>query len=140
MKKLRIEYASVTEKLLSSGLRPTRQRLLLGNLLFSQGCRHVTAESLQREAKAAKIEVSLATIYNTLHQFTDAKLLREVSIEGGKSYFDTNTDAHHHFLCEETGELTDIPDEHIALKNLPLPPEGMRVSSVDVVIRLRPAH
>ena len=137
MKTLRTQYAAVTEKLVEAGLRPTRQRILLGSLLFSKGCRHVTAESLHREAKSAHIDVSLATVYNTLHQFTGATLLREVSIEGGRSYFDTNVSTHHHFLCEDTGELTDIPGEHVTLENLPHPPAGKRVSSVDVVIRLK---
>ncbi len=140
VKKLPFEYADITEKLVSAGLRPTRQRLLLGGLLFTDECRHVSAESLHREARAAGVEVSLATIYNTLHQFTDTGLLKEVSIEGGKSYFDTNVSAHHHFLCEESGKLTDIPGEHITLQNLPTPPMGTQISSVDVVIRLRPAN
>jgi Fur family iron response transcriptional regulator len=128
------------EKLASVGLRPTKQRVLLGNLLFSKGHRHVTAESLHREAKGANIEVSLATVYNTLHQFTEMKLLREVSVEDGRSYFDTNSSAHHHFLCEETGELVDIPEEHIPMESLPLPPSGTKVSRVDVVIRVRPVQ
>jgi Fur family iron response transcriptional regulator len=131
-----MEYMDTTEKLTAVGLRPTRQRVLLGNLLFSMGCRHVTAESLHKEAKAANIDVSLATVYNTLHQFTEAKLLREMSLESGRSYFDTNTAPHHHFLCESTGELVDIPEEHILLESLPLPPLGMEVSRVDVVIRV----
>jgi Fur family iron response transcriptional regulator len=135
-----MEYASTTGKLTAVGLRPTRQRVLLGNLLFSKGCRHVTAESLHREAKAANIDVSLATVYNTLHQFTDANLLREISVEDGRSYFDTNTTAHHHFLCEETGELHDISEELIALEKLPQPPHGTAISSVDVVIRIRPVR
>lgn len=137
MNTLRTQYANVTDKLVAAGLRPTRQRLLLGSLLFSKGCRHMTAEALHREAKSENIDVSLATVYNTLHQFTEAKLLREVSIEGGRSYFDTNVSTHHHFLCEDTGELTDIPEEHLTLRDLPHPPAGKQVSSVDVVIRVR---
>jgi len=137
VKKLRIEYANIVDKLVAAGLRPTRQRLLLGNLLFSKGCRHVTAESLHREAKAANIDVSLATVYNSLHQFTAAKLLREFVIEGGRSYFDTNTQAHHHFLCEDTGVLIDIPEESVTIEHFPRPPKGTRVSSVDVIIRVR---
>jgi Fur family iron response transcriptional regulator len=135
-----MEYASTMEKLTSVGLRPTKQRVLLGNLLFSKGHRHVTAELLHREAKKANIEVSLATVYNTLHQLTGAKLLREVNVEDGRSYFDTNVSAHHHFLCEETGELFDIPEEHISLESLPMPPSGTAVSRVDVVIRIRPVN
>jgi len=129
--------ADLTDKLKAAGLRPTRQRLLLGELLFAHPCRHVTAESLHREARGVGIFVSLATIYNTLHQFTTAKLLREVSVEGGRSYFDTNTSTHHHFLCEESGELIDIPAEHITLANMPPPPHGRSISSVDIVIKIR---
>lgn len=133
-----MEYTTITDKLASVGLRPTRQRVLLGTLLFSKGHRHMTAESLHREAKAANIDVSLATVYNTLHQFTETKLLREVSVEGGRSYFDTNTTSHHHFLYEESGELVDIPEDHIPLERLPVPPTGTQVSRVDVIIRVRP--
>lgn len=135
-----MEYSATMEKLATAGLRPTRQRVLLGNIMFSKGDRHMTAELLHREAKAAHVDVSLATVYNTLHQFTEAKLLREVSVEDGRSYFDTNTLPHHHFLCEETGELVDIPQEHIPLDRLPLPPAGTSVSRVDVVIRIKPVR
>ncbi len=121
-------------------MRPTRQRILLGNLLFTKNHRHITAESLHREAKLANIEVSLATVYNTLHQFTDVGLLREMSVEGGRSYFDTNTAQHHHFLCETTGTLVDIPEDHIFLQRIPLPPSGTEVSRIDVVIRVNPTR
>src|SRR5216110_328279 len=89
----------VVERLRRVGLRPTRQRVALARLLFNGGDRHVTAEQLHGEAAAAAIRVSLATIYNTLHQFTDRGLLREVVVEAGRSYFDTNIDDHHHFFC-----------------------------------------
>jgi len=136
-----MDHSGTIEKLAAAGLRPTRQRVLLGNLLFTGGCRHVTAESLHREAKSSsETEVSLATVYNTLHQFTDASLLREVWVEGGRSYFDTNTKPHHHFLCEKTGALVDIPEEEVQLECLPLPPSGTSVSRVDVIIRVRPAE
>jgi Fur family iron response transcriptional regulator len=133
-----MECPTTKDKLATVGLRPTRQRILLGNLLFSKGCRHVTAESLHREAKAAGIDVSLATVYNTLHQFTEAGLLSIVSVDGGRSYFDTNTAPHHHFLCENSGELMDIPEGDIYFGKLPSPPIGTAVSRVDVVIRTRP--
>lgn len=126
------------EKLTAVGLRPSRQRVLLGDLLFQKGCRHITAEALHREAKAANIEVSLATVYNTLNQFTAANLLREVCVEGGCSYFDTNTANHHHFYCEKTGQLTDIAEDQIDLAKLPFPPTGSAVKRVEVIIRLQP--
>lgn len=121
-----------------AGLRPTRQRLALGELLFGQSCdRHVTAERLYDEAIAAGLSVSLATVYNTLHQFTEAGLLREIAVDGARVYFDTNTADHHHFLFEDDGELYDIPGSNVAVSNLPTPPAGLRVARVDVVVRLR---
>jgi Fur family iron response transcriptional regulator len=108
-------------------------------LLFSEHDRHVTAEQLHIEAQVASIKVSLATIYNTLHQFTEAGLLREVMIEPGRSYFDTNTTEHHHFYCEGDGHLEDIPGDQVSLTALPVPPEGMAIQRVEVVIRIGPS-
>ena len=121
-----------------AGLRPTRQRLALGSLLFGGEDRHVTAEMLHAEAVAAGERVSLATVYNTLHQFKRAGLLREIAIDGTKAYFDTNTSNHNHFLIESDGQLIDIPGNSITIDGLPEPPEGMRISHVDVVVRLVP--
>jgi len=118
-------------------LRPTRQRMALGWLLFAKGGRHLTAEMLYEEASRAKIAVSLATIYNTLHQFTNAGLLREVTVNGSKTYFDTNVSDHHHFFVENEHNLIDIPDAGSIIGQLPEVPEGYEVSRVDVVIRLR---
>jgi Fur family iron response transcriptional regulator len=133
-------YAESIERLRAAGLRPTRQRLALARLLFERGNRHLTAEELHAEAMAAKVHVSLATIYNTLHQFTDAGLLREVVVEPGRSYFDTNISDHHHFYFEATGSLEDIPSEHVAVTTLPPAPDGTIVRRVDVVIRLAAAR
>jgi Fur family transcriptional regulator, iron response regulator len=126
------------ERLRGVGLRPTRQRLALARLLFAAGDRHVTAEQLHSEALAAAIPVSLATVYNTLHQFTDAGLLREVVAEPGRSYFDTNIDDHHHFFWEESGVLQDIPGESVVVSGLPLPPQGTAIERVEVIVRVRP--
>jgi Fur family iron response transcriptional regulator len=124
------------QRLRGAGLRPTRQRAALAELLGS-GHRHVSAESLHLEAQRAGIPVSLATIYNTLHQFTEAGLLREVVVGSGRSYFDTNTGDHQHFYCEEDGELIDIPGEIIAVAGVPNPPKGTTIDRVDVVVRVR---
>ena len=124
-------------RLRAAGLRPTRQRLALGALLFGGCDRHVTAEQLHGEALAAAIPVSLATVYNTLHQFTDAGLLREVVVEPGRSYFDTNIDDHHHFYCESTRMLQDIPGAAVTVGQLPSAPDGSEISRVDVIIRVR---
>jgi Fur family iron response transcriptional regulator len=110
----------------------------LARLLLENGDRHVTAEQLHGEASTAAIPVSLATVYNTLHQFTEAGLLREVVVEPGRSYFDTNTSDHHHFFCEMTAKLQDIPGQEIMVSRHPLPPPGTRISRVDVIIRVRP--
>lgn len=129
--------SELADQVKAAGLRPTRQRVSLARLLFHNGDRHVTAEQLHGEAKSAEIPVSLATIYNTLNQFTRAGLLREVVVEPGRSYFDTNTSDHHHFYFEDTGDLRDIPPEHVDLAHLPAAPEGTQVDRVDVIIRLR---
>jgi Fur family iron response transcriptional regulator len=124
-------------RLKQAGLRPTRQRVALAGLLFHQGDRHLTAESLHDEAARAGHVLSLATVYNTLNQFTDAGLLRQVTVDAGKAYFDTNTGDHQHFYCEDDGTLFDIPGETIAVAGVPTPPKGTTVDRVDVVVRLR---
>src|SRR5437899_3992231 len=105
------------------GLRPTRQRMSLGWILFSKGDRHVTAELLYEEATRAKVPVSLATVYNTLHQFTEAGLLRQVAVDGSRAYFDTNNSMHHHFFIEEQNALLDIPASDVVVGKAPVPPE-----------------
>jgi Fur family iron response transcriptional regulator len=119
------------------GLRPTRQRMELGWLMFGKGDRHFTAEMLYEEAARAKVPVSLATVYNTLHQFTDVGLLRQVAVDGAKSYFDTNPTQHHHFFVEEENDLFDIPDADVFVGQPPVPPEGYEIARIDVVVRLR---
>ena len=128
--------ADVAKILRAAGLRPTRQRVALAHLLFTGGDRHVTAEILHEEALARKVRVSLATVYNTLHQFTTAGLLREVAVEGAKAYFDTNTSNHYHFFCEHSGMLMDIATGSIRIEGLPEAPEGTVISRVDVLVRL----
>lgn len=129
-------YADALSRLKKAGLRPTRQRLALAKLLFDGGDRHVTAEQLHAMARAAEVKVSLATIYNTLHQFNESGLLREVVIGPGRSYFDTNTGDHHHFFIEPDGELVDIPSDAVRVDRLPTPPEGTALDQVDVIIRV----
>lgn len=130
-------WHDVNEMLQTVGLRPTRQRMALGWLLFGKGARHLTAEMLYEEATLAKVPVSLATVYNTLNQLTESGLLRQVSVDGTKTYFDTNVTAHHHFYLENSHELVDIPDPHVVLQKMPDLPDGYEISRIDVVIRLR---
>ncbi|MBG6145548.1 MAG: Fur family transcriptional regulator [Roseibium album] len=127
----------VTGMLRTAGLRPTRQRVSLAELLYSKGDRHISAELLHEEAVGADVPVSLATVYNTLHQFTEAGLLREVAIDGNKTYFDTNVSDHHHFFIEGENRVIDIPGEGVGIGKLPEAPEGMEVVRVDVVVRVR---
>ncbi len=129
-------YKKVLDRLRGAGLRPTRQRLALAKLLFEGGDRHVTAEMLHGEARAASIRVSLATVYNTLHQFTAADLLREIVVDSQRSYFDTNMSDHHHFFHEKTNQLMDIPGDEIVISRIPPPPPGTVVKRVDIVLRV----
>ncbi len=124
-------------KLRNAGLRPTRQRVALGWMLFGRGDRHISAEALHEEATKARVPVSLATVYNTLHQFKEAGLLRQVAMEGSKTYFDTNVSDHHHFFVEGEDVMIDIPGASLDVANLPIPPEGMEIARVDVIVRLR---
>ncbi|GAB4176130.1 MAG: Fur family transcriptional regulator [Thalassobaculales bacterium] len=131
-------HGNTLQRLRAAGLRPTRQRLGLARLLLDGPHRHVTAEQLHGEATQARLRVSLATIYNTLNQFTAAGLLREVAIAPGRSYFDTNVEEHHHFYMTGSGELMDIPAGSVQVTGLPPAPEGRRVQRVEVVVRLAP--
>ncbi|MEX0316525.1 MULTISPECIES: iron response transcriptional regulator IrrA [unclassified Ruegeria] len=127
-----------TDWLVTAGLRPTRQRVALAELLVGDGKhRHVTAESLFEAAKSTGAAVSLATVYNTLRAFCDAGVLQEITVDGSKSYFDTNTHDHPHFFWEDEGRLSDAPSEQLVIQRLPEAPDGVEIASVDVVIRLR---
>ena len=130
-------YQKVCERLRDAGLRPTRQRMALGKLLLDGEDRHITAEQLHQDVLKTGIQVSLATVYNTLNQFTDAGLLKEIVVESGRSYFDTNISNHHHFFCEANGTLIDIDEESIPLGAIPAPPEGTEIAAVEVIVRLR---
>lgn len=127
------------DRLRLHGLRPTRQRMALSALLLEGPNRHVTAESLHAEARQRGIDLSLATVYNTLHQFTEAGLMRQVIVDGDKIYFDTNVSDHHHFFHEDTRQLSDIPAGEIRVEGLPPAPEGASVARVDVIVRLKDA-
>jgi Fur family iron response transcriptional regulator len=133
------ETEKIERRVREAGLRPTRQRVALANLLFAQGDRHLSAEELDEEAFSAGVPVSLATVYNTLHQFTEAGLLRILAVEGARTYFDTNTSDHHHFFVEGENRLVDIEIEKgpVTVINLPPPPEGLEIANVDIVVRLR---
>ena len=130
-------WHDVKAMLRTVGLRPTRQRMALGWILFAKGDRHLTAEMLYEEASKAKVPVSLATVYNTLHQFTEVGLLRQVAVDGSKTYFDTNVSDHHHFFVEGENALVDIPNAEVMMDRLPTAPPGYEVARIDVVVRLK---
>ena len=129
-------YSNVIAQLRKVKLRPTRQRIALAKHLFEGGDRHVTAELLHQEALESNIRVSLATVYNTLNQFTDAGLLREIVVDSQRCYFDTNTTNHHHFFHEKTNRLEDITSDEVVLSSLPKAPDGTSIKRVDVVVRV----
>ncbi len=129
-------YTAVINQLREAGLRPTRQRIALAKLLFEGEDRHVTAEMLHAEAQGTKIKVSLATVYNTLNQFTEANLLREIVVDSQRCYFDTNVSDHHHFFHQASNFLEDIVDGEIVIGALPQPPKGTEITRVEVVIKL----
>ncbi len=129
-------FSHALDRLRNAGLRPTRQRLALAKLLFDNHDRHITAESLHGEALDANVRVSLATVYNTLHQFNEAGLLREIVVDSGRSYFDTNVSNHHHIFNEDSRELMDIEDGQIGLAGLPAIDAGQEISRIDVIVRV----
>ena len=129
----------LADRLRMAGLRPTRQRLSLAAILFGSGDRHVSAEVLHQEAVAARIDVSLATVYNTLNQFKAAGLLREIAIEGDRSYYDTNTSNHYHFFDDEKHQLMDIDLADLRVVGLPEAPKGKVIDRIDVIVRLKDA-
>lgn len=128
---------ALEEKLRDAGLRPTRQRLSLARLLFAHGDRHISAEQLHAEASKARVSVSLATVYNTLNQFKSAGLLREIAIEGERSYFDTNTSNHFHFFDGACQKLMDFEAEGVEVTGMPSLPNGKAIDRIDVIVRLR---
>lgn len=130
-------FHDLRARLETAGLRPTRQRMTLGLLLFGKGDRHTTAEELYQEATEARANISLATVYNTLKQFSDAGLVREIALYGSRLWYDTKTGAHQHFYVEGEEHLFDIPAEDIDLADVRAP-EGMEIVSVDVIVRVRP--
>lgn len=131
-------YSQIIERIRQAGLRPTRQRLALARLLFDDGDRHVTAEMLHGESLKHGISVSLATVYNTLNQFTTAGLLREIVVDSDRSYFDTNISSHHHFYFTDSRHLKDIDGDDVVMERLPVAPEGMEIDRVDVIVRVSP--
>ena len=133
------EMGRLWVKLASAGVRPTRQRLELAEILFGKGDRHFTAETIHAEARALRYPPSLGTVYNTLNQFVENGLLREIALYDSKIWYDTNTGPHSHYYWEDTQELSDIPDEHVPALSVP-PPAGAKVTAIDVIVRVKSAE
>ena len=133
---LKRPFTKTIDKLRKVGLCPTRQRLALAKLLFEGGHKHVTAEKLHLEAQAKNLQVSLATVYNSLHQFAAVGLLSEINVDSQRLYFDTNITDHHHFFHEGSGRLEDIPNDQVVVSSIPSPPEGAVVKRIEVIVRL----
>ena len=127
------------QKLRSSNLRPTKQRLKICQFLFDrEKTFHFTVETLNKKInKNGTTRVSLATIYNTVEAFTSAGYLKEILTSKNKSYYDTNIKSHHHFYDEGSKELTDIHYSQIKLSKIPIPPRGKKIKNLEVVIRIQ---
>ncbi len=130
-------YSELVAKLKTAGLRPTRQRVILAHILFGQGDRHVTAEQLHREVSAAHLRISLATVYNSLNQFTDCGLVKQIAGAGDQTFFDTNISDHFHFVHPTKKTLMDIPEQSLQFSTLPTPPEGMEIDRIEVTVHLK---
>ena len=126
------------ERLKASGLRPTRQRLALSKILFDKKeTFHFTIEMLKKIVKKnSKEKISTATLYNTVHAFKDRGYLKEISLKGNKTFFDTNTKNHHHFCDEDMSQLIDIKDNNISVHNLPKTPKGKKIKSIEVLVKI----
>ena len=127
-----------TERLRSSGLRPTKQRLFISSILFDRKeTLHFTIENLTKIIrKNSKNKISLATVYNTVHAFKKKGFLKEISLKGNKTFFDTNTKHHHHFYDEDVSQLIDIEDKNISINYLPKTPSGKKIKSVEVLVKI----
>lgn len=131
------DQISLEGRLRLAGLRPTRQRVAIARLLLDGRHRHVSAESLSAEIRESGTQMADGTVYNTLNQFTDAGLLRRVTVHNEHSLFDTNVEHHHHFYDSDADCLIDVPEGHVVLNSLPNAPDGHEIRSVDVTINIR---
>ena len=129
-------YDQVIKKLSNKGIRPTKQRMILAKLLFEKGDRHISAEELYTEVQKEERKISLATIYNTLKQFTNIGLLKELVIDQNKSIYCSNHDSHYHLYIEDEGKIIDIPQKNIDL-NIPELPACLKFHNIDIIVRIR---
>ena len=132
------DFSHYINRLRSSGLRPTKQRITICKVLFDgKKTFHFTIDNLKKKIeKSTKSKVSLATVYNTVHAFKKSGYLKEISLQGNKTFFDTNSKSHHHFYDNDTGNLIDIKNEEIYLSKMPLAPKGKKIKKIEVTISL----
>ena len=130
------DYNKVSRKLNEHNIRPTKQRMTLAKLLFEKGKRHISAEELYSEVKEDHRKISLATVYNTLKQFTKLGLVKEVVVDQNKSHYCTNTQSHYHLYIEDEGKIIDIPTKNIDL-NIASMPACLNLHNIDVIVRIR---
>jgi len=130
------DFKPYVEKLRSSGLRPTKQRLTICKVLFDRKeTFHFTIDKLKKKIeKNSKSKVSLATVYNTVHAFKNNGYLKEISLQGNKTFFDTNITSHYHFYDHDTGDLMDIKNEEIIVNKLPLVPKGKKIKNIEITV------
>ena len=132
------DFSPYVDRLRSSGLRPTKQRLTICKILFDRkDTFHFTIDELKKKIeKNTKSKISLATVYNTVHAFKNNGYLKEISLQGNKTFFDTNSKSHHHFYDQDTGDLVDIKNEDIILSKLPATPKGKQIKEIEVNISI----
>ena len=131
------QMTNLADRLRQHGMRPTRQRVRLASLLLESGDQHISPDKLYEQINQGGEPIAIGTVYNTLRQFCEAGLIREVQGAGDRFVYDTNLRDHHHFMDVETGELIDIDEQTISLDTLPAVPDGFTLEAVDVTIRIR---
>ena len=129
-------YNSAIKKLEKNGIRATKQRRVLAKLIFDKGKRHISAENLFDEVKKDERKISMATIYNTLKQFTNLGLIREIVVDQNKSLYCNNNQSHYHLYIEDEGKVIDIPTQNIDL-DIPSIPACLKLHDIDVIVRVR---
>ena len=130
------DYNKAINTLIKNNIRPTKQRMILAKILFEKGRRHISAEQLYDEVKQDQRKISLATIYNTLKQFSHYGLIREIVVDQNKSLYCTNNESHYHLYIEDEGKIVDIPTKNIDL-NIPAIPACLKLHNIDVIVRIR---
>ncbi|MFL2543543.1 MAG: Fur family transcriptional regulator [Alphaproteobacteria bacterium] len=129
-------YNSAINTLEKNGIRATKQRRVLAKIIFDKGKRHISAENLFDEVKKEERKISMATVYNTLKQFTNLGLIKEIVVDQNKSLYCNNNQSHYHLYIEDEGKVIDIPTKNIDL-DIPSIPACLQLHDIDVIVRIR---